>query len=130
VLYRSLRASDAFPDALDTGFERMPVMKNWVWVAEENGETLAVLLAAPMHGLVYMMVLRARENCANGILLGLFRQFFKDCVKRGYKGFWFHINPTKTIERRFIPMIRRMGGTQHIDAQTMLSCELSVAARY
>lgn len=130
IVYRSLRSSDPFPDTLATGFERMPVMKNWVWVAEEDGETLAVLMAAPMHGLVYLMVLRARDNCAEGILLGLLRRCIRDCKDRGFKAFWMHVNPTKRTEGRFIGIIRRMGGNQHLDVTTMLSCELGVAARY
>ena len=130
MVYRSLRSSDPFPDNLDTGFEKMPVMKNWVWVAEDDGEVVAILLAAPMHGLVYMMVLRAINNCAENILFSLLRKCMRDCNERGFKGFWLHINPGKVHERRFIPVIKRMGGTQHTDLQAMLSCDLGVAARY
>lgn len=129
VTYRSLRASDPFPDTLNTGYEKMPVMKNWVWVAEDDDETVGVLLAAPMHGLVYLMVVRVKSDDAAAVFLGLLRQCFKDCIDRGYKGFLMHVDPTK-IEAQFIKIVRRMGGTQHPEIQTMLSCELGLAARY
>jgi hypothetical protein len=128
LTFRVLRSSDPFPDTLNTGYEKMPVMKNWVWVAEESDETVGILLAAPMHGLVYLMVVRTKGD-DGAIFLGLLRQCFKDCIERGFKAFWMHVDPTK-VESRFIKIVRRMGGTQHVDPQTMLSCELGLAARY
>lgn len=130
IVYRNLAAHDHWGDALaNTGFERGAIMREWVWVAMRGLTPIAVILAAPMHSLVYLMVVRAHEPDGERVLLGLFRKCIRDCRNRGFKAFWMHLDPEKP-ERRFIKIVRRMGGKQHIDPQIMLSCELGLAARY
>lgn len=130
IVYRNMAPQDRWGDVLaNTGFEHGRIEPQWVWVAMGNQKPLAVILACPMHSLVYLMVVRAHVPFGKRVLLGLFRKCIRDCRNRGFKAFWMHLDPEKP-ERRFIKIVRRMGGKQHIDPQIMLSCELGLAARY
>jgi hypothetical protein len=128
---RTLMASDTFPEGFSTGYERMPVMKSWVWVAEEDGDTAGVLMAAPMHGLVYMMRLCIRPGAPRATAVRLLRTCMRDCEKRGFKGYWMHVDPTgEEVNRKMIPIVRRAGGVQLHVPQVLLAGSISAAARF
>lgn len=124
-------ASDQFPVGFDTGYETMPVMKSWVWVAEENQETAGVLLAAPMHGIVYLMVLRVRERAPASTLFLMLRKCMRDCLARGFTGFCLHIDPTgDEAMRKIIPLCKRAGGVQMLQPHVFLVGSVERAARF
>lgn len=132
LIVRTLMASDSFPEGFETGYEKMPVMKSWCWVAEENGDAAGVLLAAPMHGIAYLMVIRVHPKAPNMTLLLLLRQCMRDCVKRGFKGFCLHIAPTAEDGenmRKMIPLVRRSGGVQVLQPHVFLVGSTEKAAR-
>ncbi len=126
---RTLRSSDSFPEGFATGYEQMPVMKNWVWVAEEGDEACGVLMGAPMHGLVYLMRLCVRDNAPKTVAFLLLRTFMRDTLKRGFRGYWVHVDPTE-MDRKMIPLVKRAGGFQLLTPQTMLVGSLERAARF
>ena len=105
-------------------------MKNWVWIAEKGGETAGVLLAAPMHGLVYIMRLCVREGAPLFTAAMLLRGFMRDTEKRGFKGYWMHVDPTKELDRRMIPLVKRARGFQLPIPQVMLVGSIETAARF
>jgi hypothetical protein len=127
---RTLRACDAFPEGFATGFEKMPVQKSWIWIAEVGDETIGVLMAAPMHGLVYIMRLCIREGAPPATAFLLLRGFLRDTAQRGFKGFLMHITPSVERERRMIPMCKRAGGFQLLMPQVALVGSIEKAARF
>lgn len=129
IAVRTLRPGDPFPQGFNTGYEKMPVMKSWVWIAESNDEVVGVLLAAPMHGLIYIMRLCIRDGAPTSTGVSLFRAFMRDALQRGFKGFLAHIDPTKE-PARFISMCRRAGGRQLSTPQVLLTGWIEKAARF
>jgi hypothetical protein len=127
---RTLRACDAFPEGLNTGFEQMPVMKSWCWVAEEDNEVAGLLLAAPMHGLVYIMRLCIREGAPPATAFLLLRGFLRDTAERGFKGFLMHIDPTGAVDRKMIPLVKRAKGIQILIPQVMLVGSIEQARKF
>jgi len=128
---RTLRACDPFPEGFATGYERMPVMKNWVWVAEEDGEIAGLLMAAPMHGLIYLMIFRVRDGAPRTTAFRLLRGCMRESLKRGFNGFFLHVDPTDTeVQRKLIPLVRRAKGIQMLIPQVMLVGSTAQAARF
>ena len=128
---RTLLASDQFPEGFNTGYENMPVMKSWVWVAEQDGEPAGVLLAAPMHGLIYLMRVCVHEQAPPETTFRLLRACMRDSLARGFKGFFLHVDPTGTeAQRKLIPLVKRANGVQMMIPQIMLVGSLEKAARF
>jgi hypothetical protein len=128
---RTLLASDPFPEGFQTGYEHMPVMKSWVWVAEEDGDTAGVLMAAPMHGLIYLMRICIHEGAPPVTAFRLLRACMRDSAQRGFRGFFMHVDPTGTeAQRKLIPLVKRAKGVQMMIPQIMLVGSLEAAARF
>jgi hypothetical protein len=127
---RTLLASDQFPEGFSTGFEQMPVMKSWVWVAEEDGDPAGVLMAAPMHGLIYLMRICVHQGAPPETAFRLLRACMRDCWHRGFRGFFMHIDPTGTVDRKMIPLVKRAKGVQMLIPQVMLVGSIEAAARF
>jgi hypothetical protein len=110
ITTRTLREGEAMPEGFSTGYEKMPIMRDWVWIAED-GEPLGVLLAAPCHGLVYMMRLCVKDHNPMTAAL-MVRSCMKDCDKRGFRGYFFHVSTMSEAERALIPICRQVGAVQ------------------
>jgi hypothetical protein len=118
------------PQHLGTGFEQMPVMKDFVWIAEEDGKVIGMLMASPCHGLVFLARLRIEKYAPASTVTCLFRKCIKDCLDRGFKGYFTFIDPSREIERRMLPICVKAGGMQIQDLQVGLVGSLEQAARF
>jgi hypothetical protein len=104
-------------------------MSDWAWLAESENQPVGILLAAPCHGLVYMMRLcLAESNPAVGFLL--LRACMRECHKRGFKGYFTHLNPMHASEGQMIPMCKKAGGFTLTIPQVMIAGSIEKAARF
>ena len=96
------------PEGFSTGYENMPLQTDWVWVAEKDGKPEGVLMVAPCHGLIYMMRLCAKEDASPMVAVCLLRACMRESKRRGFRGFFTHIDPTKEMDRRIsdLPEVR------------------------
>jgi len=129
ISVRTLREGESIPQGFSTGYEAMPIMADWCWVAE-NGEPQGVLLAAPCHGLVYMMRVCTKEGANPATAAILIRACMKDCERRGFKGYFFHVSGITQVERDLIPVVRKAGGVQITLPQMMLVGSIAKAAKF
>lgn len=118
------------PKHLDTGFEHMAVMKDFVWIAEQDGKVIGMLIAAPCHGLIFFVRIRTEANSPNMTVPLLFRKCVADCFARGFKGYFTYIDPARDAERKFIPICQKAGGIQVAALQVGLVGSLEKAVRY
>lgn len=118
------------PQHLGTGFEHMKVMNDFVWIAEQDGKVIAVLLASPCHGLIFFVRISAEKDAPSMAVPLLFRRCVQDCTKRGFTGYFTYVDPARTAERNFIPICRKAGGLQITSLQVGLVGELEQAARF
>jgi hypothetical protein len=130
ITIRTLRNGEPMPTYLDTGFEKMPVMNDFVWVAEESSRIIGILLASPCHGLIFFVRVRVEMNAPSMTLPLLFRHCVQDCNKRGFKGYFTYIDPSRESERSFIPICHKAGGLQVQSVQVGLVGSLEKAARF
>lgn len=129
IRVRTLRDGEPMPEGFNTGFESMPLIRDWVWVAEED-EPLGVLIAAPCHGLVYMMRICAKEGAKPSVVTAIIRACMRDCEARGFKGYFFHVTTLNQAERTLIPICRKAGGVQLTHPQVVMAGSIEKAARY
>lgn len=130
ITVRTLGPKEAMPQHLDTGFERMEVMNEFVWIAEQAGKIIGILMAAPCHGLIFFVRLRTEKGAPAMAVHLLFRKCINDCKQRGFKGYFVYVDPNIEAERRLIPICRRAGGIQMTSVQVGLVGNLAEAARY
>jgi hypothetical protein len=118
------------PQHLGTGFEAMPVMKSFCWVAEKEGRIIGMLLAAPCHGLIFLIRLRVAEGAPVTTTALLFRHCMRDAKAMGFVGYFSYIDPGRDMERALIPICRRAGGIQDMTLHVPLVGSLEKAASF
>ncbi len=130
ITVRTLKPDEPMPQHLDTGFEQMPVMKDFVWIAEQEGKVIGALMASPCHGLVFFVRLRTEKDAPEMTVHLLFRKCIKDCRERGFAGYFTFIDPAREAERKLIPICHKAGGLQIESVQVGLVGSLAEAARF
>ena len=102
------------PEKLDiiTGLEPMELDMDWVWVAEQQGKQIAVMVAANFHGMAFMLRLIALPEAPPSTVLHLLREASKEAQKRGTKGFASMFDLTVPVERRMWTLAKKMGAVQ------------------
>ncbi len=130
ITVRTLKPDEPMPQHLDTGFEQMPVMKDFVWIAEQEGKVIGALMASPCHGLIFLARLRLMKNAPLSTVTTMFRKCIRDCLDRGFKGYFTFIDPSREIERKMIPICMKAGGVQVQELQVGLVGSLGEAARF
>jgi hypothetical protein len=128
IKVRTLEKEESIPAGFNTGYESMPLMGDWVWIAED-GEPLGVMLAAPCHGLVYMMRVCVKDGANPATALILMRECMKECNRRGFKGYFFHVSTMSQTERDLMPICRKAGAVQIPLPQVMIVGSVERAAR-
>lgn len=109
---RTLREGEAMPQHLGTGYEAMPVMTSFVWVAERDGHCIGILLAAPCHGLVFVVRVCVAPHAPSMTARTLLRAMMADCKVMGFIGYFSFIDPAKPKEAALMSICCRSGGTQ------------------
>lgn len=127
---RTLREEEAFPQDLGTGFEAMPVMKSFCWVAEQDSRIVGILMAAPCHGLIFLVRVRVTDGAPIATTALLFRHCMRDAKAMGFVGYFSYIDPKRESEAAMIPICTRAGGFQITDVQVPLVGSTELAGRY
>jgi hypothetical protein len=130
IKIRTLREGEQMPQNLGTGYESMPVMNSFVWVAEEEEKIIGILMAAPCHGLIFLMRLRVLEGSNPMVALLLFRHCMKDSKEMGFRGYFSYINPQIEADAKMIPICTGAGGMQITQMQVPLCGSVEKAARF
>jgi len=129
ITVRTLREGEPFPQHLATGFEGMAVMNSFCWVAERNDRIIGILMAAPCHGLVFIVRIRAEEGNPMAVPM-LFRNCMRDCKELGFVAYFSYIDPQRELEASMIPICTRAGGIQVTQLQVPLVGSIEKAARF
>lgn len=127
---RNLRFNEPMPEGMATGFEGMPLQHEWVWAAEEDGIATGVVMAAPCHGLVYVMRLCVPKGANPQTAMALLRACMRDSENRGFRGFFFHIDPTVEIDRRIMILCGKMGIRPLTMPQCLIVGSVAAARKY
>lgn len=85
MLTRNLRADEKLPSRFDNGFADFKLDPQWVWVAEYGGQLVGIAVAAPTHGIAFLLRLIAAPYAPKSTTLKLLRQMLGDVRARGFK---------------------------------------------
>ena len=98
------------PPELMRGFEAWKIDPEWQWVAVSEGNVVAQLLTAPMHGMLYLMRLTALPGAPHGWAVRLFRQMLRDGRERGLIGYFVLLQDNSPGQRRMMRIVQRHAG--------------------
>ena len=121
VTVRNLRADEKLPSHFRTGYENMPIMGDWCWLAEEDGKALGALLAAPAHGVLYLMRLYTIDGAPTNVATSLLLTCLSDAANRGYQGFLTYVNPMREQEGKLMMIAELWGGFQAPELQVAIA---------
>jgi hypothetical protein len=92
------------------GFEAFRIDPEWQWVAVLDGRIVGQLLAANMHGVLYLMRVTAVAHAPKGWALALFRQVMAEAKAAGLIGYMVLLTDGSKVERRLMSIVQRHGG--------------------
>lgn len=107
-------APGEFSGAGVTGFEKLAVDPDWAWIAERDGQRLAVLLVAACHGAAMPLRLVAEPSAGPGCLRAIVRQATKECRDRGLKGFFLCFDPAAKCGPKLARLAARIAAGRSI----------------
>lgn len=110
---RNLRPGENWPETLFMGFEQPYIEVNWCWLVENDfGTPVAGLLAASMHGMLFLMRLAATPHAPKNAVRMLLREAFRRAKARGLVGYMTLIDPISPEGKRLQAIIHRMHGVE------------------
>lgn len=99
------------PEALREGenWELLTLDPNWVWLAEEEGRVVGVLIASNCHGLVFIWRVKMLPDASYWALGKFFRKFIRDIKERGCLGYLTFLNMHRPEEAALARIAYRAG---------------------
>lgn len=94
------------------GFPSSPLQQpEWVWIAERDSTPLAILITAPMQGVVMLLRIYVKDNSPNSILVGLFRKSLADMYSRGYTKYVVFLDKDQPECKKLLKIATKAGAT-------------------
>lgn len=118
---RCLEPGDKLPDLPHKLPDLACIQREWIWVASEGDrEPSAMLVAAPVHNLVFLSRLVTSTCASAAILVPLFRKALADMRLRGYTGYVVCLG-NNPIERKLAKLAKHSGARVIEQSCMMLS---------
>lgn len=117
---RCLDKDDPLP-SFKHGLPDTPLtQKEWIWVAfrEKDNKPIALIAAAPLHGIVLLVRIYATDEAPKSIGVGILRKLLADSRDRGYTRYAVHLDLSLDNEARLARIVKRAGG-EEISKQTL-----------
>ena len=108
---RNLREGEVIPAGLGAEFRTFKIDPDWCWVVtDEDDNIIAVCLAANLHGLLYLVRLRALPDAPCEWAVPLLRRVFSDSAERGCEQYIAFLEDDRDAEQRLAAMVTHAGG--------------------
>ena len=98
------------PVELITGFEALPLDRQWQWVLIHDGKVKAQMLCANAHGLLLIIRLTALKDAPAGWAVRFFREVMRDARAMGCIGFTTFLSDQNPQEVKLMRIVQRLGG--------------------
>lgn len=114
---------EILPDKLKTGYESgQNCDPQWIWIAENDGKPVAILVTAPAHVVAILMRIICTDDAPKTAVHAILAHSFVEMMERGYKGYVTWVNPSGTdAERALLGIVRAAGGVQFTELQVCCS---------
>lgn len=105
--------------------------KDWVWVAytSNNDQPAAILIAAPVQGVAFLMRAYATDSAPSSIFVGLLRKVLADIHSRGYTKYITFLSTDRKEEAKLARLVIRAGGAKVGDC-TLLAGDITKCLNY
>ena len=111
---RNLQPGEEWPTGCEMGYTCGMVYRDWCWIAESEGQTVAALLTIPAHGVLLLLRIAANEDAPPSAIRALLNTAFEQASQRGLIGYLTWTEPCKLEGQQLLGIVRRAGGTQDI----------------
>lgn len=111
---RPLDKDEPLPD-FNHGLPDTPLtQKEWIWVAfgARDNKPLALIAAAPLHGIVLLVRIYAIDSAPTSIAVGMLRKLLADSKDRGYTRYALHLDLRLDNEARLARIVLKSGGSK------------------
>jgi len=101
---------EPYPDGIWP--DKVHVNPSWLWLlCDDVGTVKMALLAAPVHGLVFIVRLWSAEDAPKFLLRRLLRSFASECLDRGFKAGMTFLSVDQPKEVKLAKLALRYGAT-------------------
>lgn len=113
---------ERLPEALKEGesWELLSIDPEWVWLAEDGGKVVGILIAAPCHGMVFIWRVKMLPEASYWSLGKLFRNFIRDLRKRKCLGYIAFLDLVGQKNEQAIARIAARAGAHFTTATTVV----------
>jgi len=105
---RNLKPGDQLDHELLGNWAALKLDHDWVWVVEHHANIEAIMIAAPMHGLVFLLRIAATKYAPDGWLLCALRTVLKESQRRGLIAAMTYLTTAPT-EQKLMRLALRAG---------------------
>ena len=109
-MIRNLHPSEELPGWSDLIFKRLD--PKWVWVMEEAGKIVVVLVAAPVHDLVLLCRVQSHHPRDRMWWKKIMKKVGRDCLQRGFTRYMCTTVPEDRASRGLNAFFRRHGARE------------------
>lgn len=109
-MIRNLYPGEPLPEWTDLVFRR--VDPHWVWVWEEKGRIVVVLVAAPVHDMVLLCRVQSKYPTDRMWWKKIMRRMATDCLERGFTRYLCTTVPEDRASRGLNAFFRRHGASE------------------
>lgn len=110
ITIRHPRAGESVPESLLAGCEIFAKQPEHVWLAEQSGSIIGLLLTAELAGLLLLLRINSVPDSPSNWTVILLRQVLREASARGYMGFLTLLQDTKPQEVKLMRIVQRNGG--------------------
>jgi len=108
---RKLRSTDVIPKELDAGFEQLGMIdREWVWVLANEHRVKGIIVAAPVHGTVFVWRVALIPGQKSSALSRLLRGFLQSMREIGCAGILTIVDAKVPTQRQFRRVLERIKG--------------------
>lgn len=116
ISIRNLREGETLPvisspDGLPLGFEGLPLDHEWVWLAEQAGRCVGILITAPAHSILMIFRITMASDAPSSTALLLLRRAFREARQRGCAGWMSVLADQSPAEVRLMRIAMRVEAT-------------------
>lgn len=125
ILIRHLETGDLVSQELLGKWGLFYLDCEWVWIVEHEGTVEAILITAPMHGVLFLLRIAATKNAPRAWMVVMLRRVLREAKERGLLAVMTYLTATKE-ELKLVRLATREGwlGVPETGMWLMGPCEV------
>jgi hypothetical protein len=110
ITIRNREEGETLPPELMGSLDLFPIDYNWQWVAEYEGEIVGQVLAANVHGILFLFRITAIPSAPKSWVMLAYRRILAEAKERGCMGFMLFLDDCNKQEVKLMRIVQKHGG--------------------